>query len=340
MKAMVLAAGLGLRMRPLTLLRPKPVLPVLNRPLLHWTLELLARHGVSDVVINLHHLPEVITQAVGRGRRFGLRVSYSREARILGTGGGPRKARRLLGDEPVLLVNGDMLFDFDLTRLVDRHRASGAGATLALKPNPDTSTYGPVVTGPKGHVRSLPGSPRSASGTVSLFTGVHVLDPRLLERLPPGPSDSVRDLYAGLVAEGEGVHGVRVAGPWYDLSSPSKYLASHISLLKREFGGAGWPARVDPRASVHPSARVERSVIGAGSVVGQGARVERCVLWDGVRVGRGARVRDSILADGVSVDEGETLRGLVALDAARARGARPSGPRKRREQMRLEIESA
>jgi mannose-1-phosphate guanylyltransferase len=168
---------------------------------------------------------------------------------------------------------------------------------------------------------------------------VHVLDPRLLERLPPGPSDSVRDLYARLVAEGEGVHGVRVAGPWYDLSAPSKYLASHISLLRRGFGGAGVQARVDPRASVHPSARVNGSVIGAGSVVGQGARVERCVLWDGARVGRGARVRDSILADGVSVGEGETLRGLVVLDAARARGVSPSGPRERREQMRMEIES-
>jgi NDP-sugar pyrophosphorylase family protein len=336
---MVLAAGLGLRMRPLTLLRPKPVLPVLNRPLLHWTLGLLARHGVSDVVINLHHLPEAITRAVGRGRALGLRVTYSRETRILGTGGGPRRARRLLGDQPVLLVNGDMLFDFDLTRLVDRHRASGAAATLALKPNPDPSTYGPVVTDPRGRVRSLPGSPRSASGTVSLFAGVHVLDPRLLDRLPPGPSDSVRDLYAPLVAEGGEVRGVRVAGPWYDLSSPSKYLASHVSLLKRGFGGDRRPGRVDPRASVHPSARVERSVIGAGSVVGPGARVVRSVLWEGARVGRGARVRDSILADGVSVGEGETLRGLVVLDAARTRGARPSGPRRGREQVRVEVES-
>ncbi len=339
MKAMVLAAGLGLRMRPLTLLRPKPVLPVLNRPLLHWTLELLARHGVSDVVINLHHLPRLITKAVGRGRAFGLRVSYSREARILGTGGGPRRVRRALGDEPVLLVNGDMLFDFDLTSLVERHRASGAGVTLALRPNPDPSTYGPVVTGPRGQVRSLPGSPRRASGTVSLFTGVHVLDPRLLERLPPGPSDSVRDLYARLLGEGESVLGVRVAGPWYDLSAPSKYLKSHISLLRRGFGGAGLPACVDLRASVHPSARVDASVIGAGSVVGPGARVERCVLWDGVRVGRGARVRDSILADGVSVGEGEAFRGLVVLDAARARGDSPSGPRERREQVRVEIEA-
>ena len=147
MKAMVLAAGLGLRMRPLTLLRAKPALPVLNRPLIHWTLELLRRHGVTDVVVNLHHLPGTVRRAVGDGSTLGLRVSYSYERRILGTAGGPRKVRRFFGDEPFLLVNGDVLFDFDLSDLVRRHAASGARATLALKAYRRVEAYGGVVIG-------------------------------------------------------------------------------------------------------------------------------------------------------------------------------------------------
>src|SRR5262245_1176985 len=178
---MILAAGLGLRARPLTLSRAKPVLPVLNRPLLHWTLDALASHGVREVVINVHHRPQTVVRAVGSGGAFGLRVTYSHERRLLGTGGGPRRVRRFFGAEPFLLVNGDVVFDLDLDRLVERHRASGARATLALKPNPDPRRYARVVTGPGGRLLSLAGLPRPARGRSSLFTGVHVLDPALLE---------------------------------------------------------------------------------------------------------------------------------------------------------------
>lgn len=315
MKAMVLAAGLGLRMRPLTLLRAKPVLPVLNRPLLHWTLELLRRHGVTDVIVNLHHLPGTVRRSVGDGRTLGLRVSYSFERRILGTSGGPRKVRRFFGDEPFLLVNGDVLFDFDLSDLVRRHAASGARATLALKAHRKVEAYGGVVTGPGGFIRALAGLPRPAPGRPLLFTGVHVLDPDLLDRLPPGPSDSVRDLYAPLVAEGQRLLGVRVSGAWYDFGSPSLYLASQLSMMSSGFRGAGAARLVHPEARVHPRARVTRSVVGAGAVVGEGAVVSGSVLWEGAEVGRGARVSASIVATGGRVGEEEAVERAVVLPA-------------------------
>src|SRR4029077_9719863 len=119
---------------------------------LHWTLELLAADGVTEVMINLHHLPRTVRAAVGDGRAFGGKVSYSFEPEILGTGGGPRKVRRWIGDEPVLLLNGDVVFDLDLTRLRRRHERSGAPATLALLPNPDPRRYSRVVTGPDGRI--------------------------------------------------------------------------------------------------------------------------------------------------------------------------------------------
>jgi NDP-sugar pyrophosphorylase family protein len=310
-KAMVLAAGLGTRMRPLTLLRAKPALAVMNRPLLHWTLDLLARNGVTDVMINLHHLPWTVMEAVGDGRVFGLRVSYSREPRILGTGGGPRKVRSFFGDEPFILVNGDMVFDFDLRGLVRRHETAGARATLALRPNPDPRRYSAIRTAKGGRVTSLAGLPRPTRGTASLFTGVHVLDPALLQRLPAGPSDTVRDLYAPLVAEGETVLGVRVRGKWFDIGSPSLYLASHRALLAAGFGGARRGRLLHPDAEVHREARVARSVVGPGCVIEAGARVAGSVLWDGVRVGPRAQVRDSILATGTRVREGEKMVGVV-----------------------------
>lgn len=320
MKAMVLAAGLGLRMRPLSRLRAKPALPVLNRPLVHWTLEALARHGVDEVVINLHHLPETVVAAVGDGRAFGLEVRFSRERRILGTGGGPRKVRRLLGTEPVLLVNGDVLFDFDLSRLVRRHRAAGALATLALRPNPDPRRYGPVVCGRDGWIRSVPGL-RRARGRLYSFTGVHVIDPRILDRLPAGRSDSVRDLYARLLAEGEAVQGVPARGAWYDLGSPALYLASHEALLRSRFDGVGSPL-VHPVARVDATARVVGSVVGAGCVVEAGARVRGSVLWEDVVVSRGARLDRAVLTSGVRLPEGARVADAVVLPGG-AGGRRP-----------------
>jgi NDP-sugar pyrophosphorylase family protein len=313
MKAMILAAGLGTRMRPLTLLRAKAALPVLNRPLVQWTLEGLARHGVTDVMVNLHHLPDTVVRAVGDPERLGLKVSYSRERTILGTGGGPRKVRRFLGDEPCLLVNGDVAFDFDLGRLVRRHRASGAQVTLGLKTNPDPRGYGGVVTGAGGWVTAIAGLPRPRPGRPLLFTGVHVLDPALLERLPRGASDSVRDLYAPLLSEGGRILGVRLEGPWYDLGSPRRYLASHLSMLASGFGRRGRGSLVDPAARVHPRAKVSRAVVGAGCVVGARALVRESVLWDGVRVGTGAAVRRSVIAEGVRVRAGASLCDRVVM---------------------------
>ena len=156
---MVLAAGLGQRMRPLTLLRAKPVLPVLGRPLVAHTLERLARAGIRDVVVNLHHLPDTVTSALGTGKRFGLRIRYAHEPRILGTGGGPRAVRELFESGPVMLVNGDVWFDFDLRRIAAAYRSSGAPGLLALRPMRAGESYSAVVADRRGRILSIAGRP-------------------------------------------------------------------------------------------------------------------------------------------------------------------------------------
>jgi NDP-sugar pyrophosphorylase family protein len=326
---MVLAAGLGLRMRPLTLIKAKPALPVLNRPLIHWTLDLLARHGVTEVVINLHHMGRTLVQAVGNGRSFGLQVTWSRERRILGTGGGPRRVRDFFGDGPFYLLNGDMVCDFDLTALLQRHRAAGARATLALWANPDPKRYSSIVTGAGGWVRSLAGLPRPARGQPSLFTGVHVLEASLLDRLPDAPSDIVRDLYARLLDEGEDILGVRTRGAWYDFGGPSLYLRSQLSMLSSGFRGLGRGPFIHPAARIHPRARIKRSVVGPRTVVDEGAEVAGSVLWDRVHVGAGARVRGSVLATGSRVEARDRLEGVMMVPSRRLRGATPPGRTRR-----------
>jgi NDP-sugar pyrophosphorylase family protein len=311
---MVLAAGLGTRMRPLTDCVAKPALPVLNRPLIHWTLDLLARQGVDEVVINLHHLPDTIRSAVGDGAAFGLSVRYSYEPTILGTAGGPRRARRWLGKEPFLLVNGDVLLDLDLSRLMAHHVARGALATLALRPNPDPRRYAPVRTNGQGRVVSLPGARRRRRGRPWLFAGVHVMEPRLLECLPDGPGDSVRDLYAPLVDADEVIRGLPMRGLWMDMGTPDLYRRGQLAALARGFGGLKpRQALVDRSARVHARADVTRSIVGAGVVIGRGARVDRSIVWDGAWIGEEARVRDAILTRGSRVPPGAEVRGSVVM---------------------------
>ena len=309
MKAMVLAAGLGLRMRPLTLLRAKPVLPVLDRPLIAFTLERLARAGVREAVVNLHHLPETVRAALGSGRRFGLRILYVHEPEILGTGGGPRAVRECLGRGEVLLVNGDMYFDFDLRELVARHRRSGAAATLALRRHPEPGAYSTVVTDRRGRILSIAGKPAPAEGTLSMFAGIHVLDPRLLERLPAGVSDSVRDLYLPLLAEGGQLHGVRHAGAWYDFGRPSLYRDAQLRMLS----GRGCGQLLVGRGARVAAAAARRSVIGARSRVAAGARVVSSILWEDVVVEAGARVERAIVTAGGVVRRDERAADVVVV---------------------------
>lgn len=301
MKAVILAAGLGTRMRPLTDKTAKPALPVLNEPLIVRTLRALKRAGVSEVMINLHHRPDSIRAAIPQGD-LGLRIKYSRETAILGTGGALRKIRAWVGLEPLIVVNGDVVFDFDLKAMVAVHRRTLALATLALKPNPDPRKYKPVVTDRSGRILSIRGLPRPRKGTSSLFASVHIIEPVILERLPQGASDTVGDLYIPLLREGAHLQGVRQTGVWHDLGSPSGYLKAQSRLLLSRGGKRS--AVIDPSVRLGKGSRVTRSVVGAGCVIEPLVRIEGSVIWDGVLVHEGARLRNCIVMSGTEVVKG------------------------------------
>lgn len=206
MKAMILAAGLGTRLRPLTNAIPKPLLPIAGTPLIVWNLLLLKRHGFHDVVINLHHLGPMIEQALGNGARYGLRIIYSREPTILGTGGGLKQAEPYFSGEPVLVLNGDTLVDLDLGALYAFHRQRDAVATLVLRKDPEAARWGLVemdsdnrimrITG-RGLTDQAPTQPR-------MFAGIHVFRPRLLRDVPKGVASTIIDPYVAAIERGNG----------------------------------------------------------------------------------------------------------------------------------------
>jgi NDP-sugar pyrophosphorylase family protein len=225
MKAMILAAGFGTRLRPLTNATPKPLLPVAGTPLIVWNLLLLKRHGFEDVVINLHHLGPMIEQALGSGARFGLRIRYSHEAVILGTGGGIKQVEGFFNGEPFLVLNGDTLFELDLEALVAFHRKRDAAATLVVRKDQDAARWGLVEIGRDRRVITITGRgvPTDEPVQPRMFAGIHILHPRLLRAVPEGSESSIIDAYVRGLQQGERVLGYDLTGYWSDVGTPERY---------------------------------------------------------------------------------------------------------------------
>lgn len=222
---MILAAGLGTRLRPLTNTIPKPLLPVGGTPLIVWNLLLLKRHGFRQVVINLHHLGPMIEQALGSGSKFGIRIMYSHEPVILGTGGGIKQAEPHFSGEPVLILNGDTLAELDLEALCDFHRTRNAAATLALREDSDAARWGLVEVGDEGQILRITGKGLvgSASAASRMFAGIHILHPRLLRDVPKGVASSIIDPYVRAIERGEPVLGYDLQGYWSDVGTADRY---------------------------------------------------------------------------------------------------------------------
>lgn len=338
---MVLCAGLGTRLRPLTERVPKPAVPVANVPLVRWSLALLRGAGVRRAVVNVHHLPDVMERgARAAASALGMEIAVSREPIIAGTGGALREARRLLdGAETLVLLNGDVLFDVDLGGALAAHRASGALASMLLLPMPAGARYAAVEVDAGGAVRRIAGSfgPGGEGLTPLHFSGVHVLSPGLLDRVPDEPfeCDINRHVYPPLMASGQ-VRGRLVEGYWNDLGAPERYLAAHADLLAGRvplgrFAGAdpfegcedrGGGVRVARGARIDPAARVVGPVLlGEGVEIEAGARVgPGVVAGRACRLGAGAIVRDAVLWETTAVAPGERVERAIAAGELRLPG--------------------
>jgi len=224
MKAMILAAGLGTRLRPLTDTVPKPLLPVGGASLIVWNLLLLRRHGVREVLINLHHLGHLIEQELGDGAQFGVRITYSREPVLLGTGGGLKHAEPFFSGEPFLVLNGDTLLELDLGVPIALHARRGALATMVVREDPDVERWGVVEVDANERVVRINGRGCSKAGAGRfMFAGVQVVHPRLLRDVPAGRQSSIIEAYVAGLARGELILGYRMNGYWSDVGTPERY---------------------------------------------------------------------------------------------------------------------
>ena len=219
MRAMILAAGLGTRMRPLTDRLPKALVPVAGLPLIEYALRFVQFHGIEDVVVNLHHLGDRIRDTLGDGSTYGLRIRYSPEDPILDTGGAIKQAQPLLDGAPFLVLNADTILDFDLTDFLAAHRRAGALATLLLRPNPDPQRFGLIETDRRGLIRRIRGEPHDMIATEELspamFTGCQVLEPEIFTHMPARQAFSTtHDLYPRLIRNGQALLGVQHPGAW------------------------------------------------------------------------------------------------------------------------------
>jgi len=295
MRAMVLCAGLSTRLGRLGSERPKPMLPVCGVPILAYGITNLVAHGITELVINTHHRPELIEREIGDGRRWGARIRYVHEPVLLGTGGGLKHALPLLDpqehDEPFLSINGKLIFDLDVTRLVAAYRAAGdVLGMMVVRRVPDARDWGAVnvrVDGQGPHIVDILGDGEH------MFCGAHVTRPSVMARLPDGEADSIRQGYLPWLRAGERVAAYEHQDGYFaEHSTPERYLASNWALL----GGApvSHPpsklAGIDPTARIHPGATLVPPVkIGAGAVVGAGVAIGPNAV-----VGDGAIVRASI----------------------------------------------
>ena len=320
MRALILTAGLGTRLRPLTLVRAKAAVPVNGEPIVRRVIAWLTAHGITDLVLNLHHRPGSITALVGDGRDLGARVRYSWENPVLGSAGGPRHALPLLVDpqsseerryeSACLLVNGDTMTDLALDGLVETHRASGALVTMALIPNPRPELYGGVVV-EDGRVV---GFTRRGSGTPSFhFIGIQVTEARVFSTLDDGvPAETVMQLYPELIRENRGAIAAHIVDARFrDVGTPAEYLQSSLELAGIE--GDRLVSRTD--VTIDPSADLARTAVWDHVRIGAGSRLEDCIICDGVRLAEGARYARCAIApyDGQDLRDDDRIEGPLVV---------------------------
>ncbi|MEO7539977.1 MAG: NDP-sugar synthase [Pyrinomonadaceae bacterium] len=304
MKAMILAAGFGTRLFPLTIDRTKPAIPFLGKPLVGYVAEYIAKFGFTDVVVNLHHQPQSVIAALGTGSDFGVSIEYTVEQpKILGTAGALDNAREHLQNDTFMVVNGKIITDIDIAAALETHRQTGAIATMVLKPNMRRERF-TIVETEGGFVRGFGDYATPVTEvelrdveheitTPFMFTGIHILEPDVFEYIPRGVySDIVPTFYDPALDRGEKIAAHVTEGSWFELSTIPRYLDVSLAMMNGN--------------DVH---------IGRSCNVSGEAEVSDSVIWDDVTVGAGATLYRTIIADGVTIHPGEHFENAAIVRA-------------------------
>ena len=330
MKAMILAAGLGTRLRPITFAMPKPMVPVLNRPVMEHIVRLLARHRFTEAIANLHWFPETIEGHFGDGSRLGLELSYSREEQLLGTSGGVRNAASFLGDSFVV-ISGDALTDIDLGAMREFHESHDGVATLATKRVDDTSQFGVAITGGDGRIQGFQEKPEPAEALSDLANcGIYMFRSEIFDYFPapgtskaagpgdpPGFADWAMDVFPALMEADVPFYSHEIDAYWNDIGNLDELRQGNLEALHGELEiDPGGPEVAEGVRSGSPLDGVEVTapvLVGEGVEFGDAVSIDGpAIVGPGCRIGAHACIRDSILLEGVELPPGAVLIGGIA----------------------------
>jgi NDP-sugar pyrophosphorylase family protein len=310
---MVLAAGLATRLHPLSREVPKAALPVLNRPLAHYLLDWLRRHGAEAVAVNLHHLPDEVRQAFQSHADGWTEMRFSHEKDEILLTAAPLAVHRefLAAAGTFVLVNGKIITDIDLNPALRHHRARGNMVTLVLVPNRRRQPFAHVETDSGGRIREfVPFSRTAGLRDLNVFTGIHLLEPAVLDFIPDDrPYDTVRHLYPELLRRGERIGAFLTEGGWREFSTLERYLEHNLDLLaERSLAGL-----TGDTVRLHPSAQLQQSVIADKVAVADGALVQKSVVLAGAEIGVGSRLEECVVGPGTHIPAGRSFRRSVIV---------------------------
>ncbi len=302
MRAIILSAGYGTRLWPLTEDRTKPAIPILGKPLVGYVAEYLASYGFDDIIVNLHHRPESVRAALGDGSQFGVKLHYVEEPVILGTSGALDNTREFFEHETFLAINGKIITDIDLNAALETHRSMNALATLVLLPNTKRERFTVVETDQR-RITRFGGMPDNRCQTPLMFTGIQILEPRIFDYIPRGVfSHTTTDVYPQAIANGETIAAHVASGAWRELSTLKRYVDISVEMLNE---------------------RGQTYVAGAECTIAASANVTESILWDNVEVGANARVIRSVLADEVQIPEAAVIENCIVVPRTLVEGKTP-----------------
>jgi mannose-1-phosphate guanylyltransferase len=316
MRGMVLAAGLGTRLRPLTWDVSKPMVPVANRPIMEHVLQLLARNELNEIVANLHWYGDSIRNAFGDGSRLGMELSYSEEEELLGTAGGVRKVRDFFGSDPFVVLAADALTDIDIGAVMRTHEENDWIATLTAVKVPDTSEYGVIVSGDDGRVQGFQEKPDPAEALSDLANCmIYVFEPEIFDYFPDKEEvDFALDVFPALLA-GDVPFGIHPTEEyWNDVGSLPEYLQGNLDAITGAVGVEMSGQLINSAEDLGADIELEGPVLlGEGAEIGDGTRLDGpLVIGPGSKIGARARIKQSVLLAGTEVPEGGLLAGAIA----------------------------
>lgn len=294
MKAMILAAGRGRRLRPLTDVVPKALVPMVNTPLVERTIELLGFHGAQKIIVNAHHQWNQITDYLEKRDSSDLGIEVRVEKEILGTGGGIKNTQDFWDERPFVVINGDILTDINLSEVYEYHQQSSNLVTMVVH---DYPRYNKMRIDGKMNILSI-GSTAGRADTLA-FTGIHVIEPEVLDYIPANAPYNIMDCYRQLIQQKRAVRAYTATGHrWFDIGTIQEYIRANFDLLAPERIAIGQDCRIDPKASIKDCV-----VLGSRCSIAGSATVQGSILWNDVTVGEGVRVVDSVITNGVIVDQ-------------------------------------